>query len=95
MAAGGAGVDGVDGVAANIYGISRNPDDQKAALQLADAAVESYVAAAQFMHEKLDPVATKLYGKPLREGGVRTLPELMAAEKRERDELPKLFHWPQ
>jgi hypothetical protein len=81
-------------VAAGIYSYSRKPEDKKAAFRLADAAVDSYMAAAQFMHEKLDPLATRLYGGPLREGGAQTLPELIVAEKKDRADLAGLFHWP-
>jgi len=42
------------GVAAGIYSYSGKAEDQKKALELANGAVESYIEAAQFMHEKLD-----------------------------------------
>jgi len=38
---------------------------------------------------------TRLYGRPLKEGGSSQLPELIAAEKQEREQLPNLFHWRQ
>jgi hypothetical protein len=83
------------GVQASVYFYSGKPEDRKEALQLAGIAVNSYMQAAEFMHEKLDPVMTRLYGRPLREGGSKLLPELIADEKKEREELPKLFHWRQ
>jgi hypothetical protein len=83
------------GVAAGIYSYSAKPEDRKEAIRLADEAVDDYVEAAGFMHERLDPVMTKLYGRPLMEAGSIRLPQLIEAEKQEREQLPKLFHWPQ
>jgi len=83
------------GVAAGIYSYSDKPEDRKEALRLADEAVDRYLEAAGFMHEKLDPFMTRLYGRPLKEGGSSQLPELIAAEKQEREQLPNLFHWRQ
>jgi len=51
------------------------------------------VRAAGFMHEKLDPIMLRLFGRPLQEGGSVQLMDLIAAEKREREEIPKLFRW--
>jgi hypothetical protein len=82
-------------VAANIYAISHKPEDRKEALNLADTAVDSYLEAARFMHETLDPMVTRLYGKPMMEGEAKTLPELVADEKKERSEISDLFSWPQ
>ena len=82
-------------VVAGIYSYSNKPEDRKEALRLADEAVASYIQVAGFMHEKLDPLMIRLYGRPLKEGGSKELPDLVAAEKQEREELAKLFHWTQ
>jgi hypothetical protein len=41
----------------------------------------------------LDPFYLELTGKPLQEAGV-PLPELMEAERKERENMPQLFKWP-
>jgi len=80
--------------AALVYGHSHRLEDKQDAERLADAAVASYVEAASFMHEQLDPIVTRIYGRPITEAySGPVISELIASEKKEREELPRIFGW--
>jgi hypothetical protein len=80
-------------VSALVHARSNRPEDRREAETLADEALVSYLEAAQFMQERLDPFFMQLTGQPLKEAGV-PLPDLMRAEKAERAELARIFKWP-
>lgn len=73
---------------------SHRPEDREEAERLADEALHRYLEAANFMHERLDPFYLELTGQPLKEAGV-PLGELIDLERKEREELPRIFDWPE
>jgi hypothetical protein len=80
-------------VAALVYARSHRLPDRVEAEKVADEALATYLEAAAFMKERLNPFYMTLAGQPLLEAGVG-LEELMEAEKKEREELPGIFGWP-
>ena len=84
----------VAGTTALIYSQSLRAEDRDEAEALADEALDSYLVAASFMHEKLDPVMVELHGRPMHEAGVE-IPELIELEKKERQDLASIFRWPE
>lgn len=81
-------------ISALVYARSHWSEDREEAERLANEALQSYLEAAAFMHDRMDPFYAELAGQPLLEAGV-PLVELMEAEKKEREELPRIFHWPE
>ncbi|NKB65444.1 MAG: hypothetical protein GKR89_00145 [Candidatus Latescibacteria bacterium] len=79
-------------IAALVYGHSGRAADREAAEAAADRALAAYLAAGEFMHQRLDPYYQRISGAPLTEAGVR-LPELIEAERRDRAEIGTIFGW--
>jgi hypothetical protein len=79
--------------AALIYGFGADPTCRAEAERLADAAVERYGTAINFIHEAIDKKSGAMRGRWL-DGKSYTLPELIDREKEERKQLAKLFQWP-
>lgn len=79
-------------IAALVFKYSGLRADRRTAEQAADKALEAYVVAAEFMHERLDPFYERVSGSPLHEAGIR-LPELIAAERRDREMIGRIFGW--
>lgn len=79
-------------IAALVYAQSQRPADREHAEQTADKALAAYISAAGFMHQRLDPYYLEISGAPLSEAGVM-LPELIEAEKQDRDRLAEIFKW--
>ena len=79
-------------VAALVYSQSGRRVDRERAEILADEALASYLAAAEFMHLRLDPYYQRIAGTPLLEAGV-PLPELIAEERRDREQVGEIFGW--
>ena len=75
------------------YARSHRPQDREEAERSAEEALHRYLEAASFMHERLDPFYLELAGQPLKEAGV-PLGELIDIERKEREELPRIFNWP-
>jgi uncharacterized protein YktA (UPF0223 family) len=81
-----------------IYFYSRKDQDKADALKLADETVASYIEAATFMQQELNPILTSFYGLPMQEmkgaylgEGLADLPTLIEAEKKEREQFAELF----
>ena len=81
-------------ISALVYARSHHPLDREEAEKLADEALQSYLEAANFMHDRLDPFYLEIAGQPLMEAGV-PFSGLIEAEKKEREELPQIFNWPE
>jgi hypothetical protein len=81
-------------IAALVYARSHRPQDRAEAEAVADEALRSYLDAAAFMQERLNPFYIALAGQPLLEAGV-PLRDLMDAERKEREELARIFNWPE
>ena len=80
--------------AALVYSYSHRADDRAEAERLADLAASSYLEAASFMQEQLDPIVRRVYGRPISEAySGPKIPELIVAEKQEREDLPRIFGW--
>jgi hypothetical protein len=75
-----------------IYGFGGPESHRREAERFGDLAVEAYGAAIGFIWEAIDLKAGKIKGRWL-DGTVMTLPELIERERRERAEMPDLFHW--
>jgi hypothetical protein len=79
-------------IAALVYSQSHRGVDREHAERTADEALAAYMLAGEFMHERLDPYYLRISGAPLSEAGVN-LPELMEAEKRDREMIAEIFKW--
>jgi hypothetical protein len=75
-----------------IHGFGGRPRYKAEAEEHADQAVALYEKAATFLWEKIDRKSGQMKGR----WGAKamTLPELIEHEKKERQELAKLFRWP-
>ena len=88
------------GISAMVYAHSQKKEERDKAEKLADEALESYLEAANFMQENLTKVLLELYGETVEEVltqdefGNKTIPELIEAEKKDREELAAIFKWP-
>jgi hypothetical protein len=84
--------------AALIYSHSKKAEDRTEAEKVADEATASYLEAASFMHENLDPIMPIVKRGPMGETDPvshqhKDLPGLMELEKQERAKLGEIFHW--
>ena len=78
-------------ISALIVGFGGDEAHKAEALELADQAVDRYETAISYIWEHIDKKSGNMKG---RWGGEFTLPELIEREKQERDELARLFNWP-
>ena len=80
--------------AALIHGFGGSPSYQTDAERLADAAVDRYRAAIEFIHKEIDKESGMMRARWL-DGKNYALPELIDREVEERKQLPRLFQWPE
>ena len=80
--------------AALIHGFGGGPSYQTDAERLADAAVDRYRAAIEFIHKEIDKESGMMRARWL-DGKNYALPELIDREVEERKQLPRLFQWPE
>ncbi len=87
------------GGAALVYSHTHNAGHRAEAEKLANEAVASYIEAATFMHQTLDPILIEVKGAPMTEMEfparvLKDLPGLIDAEREERKRLAEIFKWP-
>jgi hypothetical protein len=80
--------------AALIYGFGGGPEYRTEAERLADDAVQRYTVAINFIDEAIDTKRGAMRGRWL-DGKSYSLPELIDREKAERQQLARLFQWPE
>ena len=79
-------------IEALVYAQSGRQADRRRAERAADDALATYLVAARFMHERLDPYYERISGAPLHGAGV-LLPELIEKERRDRQMIGRIFGW--
>lgn len=79
-------------IASLVFAESADSTDLATAERAADEALDAYIWAAEFMHERLDPYYQRISGGPLNEAGV-LIPDLIEAERRDRAEIGQIFGW--
>jgi hypothetical protein len=80
-------------ISALIYGLNLQAEEKKRALGLADETAQLYTIAANHIYDTLDNRSGNMKGGWWDESS--DLPGLIEMEKKERDQLPELFKWPE
>ena len=80
------------GIVAIIYAYNHKPEDKAEAEKLPDETLSCYEEFIAHIKEHVKPLRMEMYGEKIENRG-RDLKTLLAQEKKDREQLSKIFDW--